>query len=123
MLVEELSELGGDLVLGTFAVCVCLLAEVTREPGSDDREERLGLERVPRIAQGTMELEDATNHRRIRDLWPIDGRPDRALRQHVGAHVQDPLAVAVDAAGAAVVHDMRREDRDASAGHTVVPRL
>ena len=78
----------------------------------DEREARLGLERIVRAAQRVVEPGDLAPKWRVDDPRPVDRRPRQRFTQHARLEVDDPLPVAARRRGAAVVDDARREDGD-----------
>jgi hypothetical protein len=70
-----------------------------------------------------MERVHPSDDRAIVDVRFIDGRADQRLAKHLGAHVQDALAIPISARGAPVVDDVWGEDRHSRTSGAPMLRL
>lgn len=112
MLVEEVTKVCRDQVRRSVRLLCGAISEVVPESGYDDAQHGLGRERFGRIAQHAVECMHVPNERRVLDVGLVDGPADQPFIQDVGAEVEHALVEPLGAGGSAVVHDVRREDRD-----------
>jgi hypothetical protein len=93
---------------------------VLRELRGDECEDRLGLEGVAGIAEGTVQRPEPSDEPRIEDVRFVDGRADQMLAEDLGPDVGHALAVPGPRARSAVVHDVGRQERDLRSLHATV---
>ena len=121
--VEEISEIGRDLVVGSFDNVVGPVPEALQEPRRHPGEDLLSLERLIRVSQRAMERTESSKERSVLDVGIVDGSADQAFVEHLGSHVEHALAKPGSGGGSSVVHDVRRQDRHAGAGGAAMPGL
>ena len=85
-----------------------------------DGQDVLRRERFIGILQGAMERPDVSNERCVCDVGIVDGPTDQAFVQDVATEVEHALAEPVGAGGAAVVHDVRGQDRHPRPGRAAM---
>ena len=111
MFVEEVSEVGRDLVIGSFDGRDGPIPEALQESPRHAGKDLLGLQRFIRVLQHEVELMESPTERRVLDVGVVDGSADQAFVQNIVLHVEDALTESLARGGPSVVHHVRRQDR------------
>jgi hypothetical protein len=105
--VQEVAEGRRNVGIGSGREVAPGLAEVTLELLGDMTHQRLRLERVIGMAQRGVEPMHHREQRRIIDVGFVGGATDQMGAEHIGSHVQHPLAEPGLRRGPSVVHHVR----------------
>jgi threonine/homoserine/homoserine lactone efflux protein len=122
-LVEEIPEIGCDVIVGSFDGLDGSVTETLQESRRHAGEDLLGLECLTRILQYAVERAESSKERGILDVGIVDGSADQAFVEDLGVHVEHPLAEPGAGGGPPVVYHVRGKDRHPGSGGAAVLRL
>ena len=97
--------------------------EVLEDPGTDERQAALRLQRLPIVAQHVVELADPPEQPVVQQARGGHRRADQGLVDDGRVEVEDPLPEPHRRPRPPRVGDMRRQQRDVRAGSAVLPTL
>ena len=123
VLVEQVPEIGGELLVRAVHHRFRPLTEVPPQPEAHAHERRLRRECLGRVSEEPVERSELANEPRILDVGIVHGPTDQVVVEDVAPDVENPLAEPGAGGRSPVVHDMRRQDRHSSAGGATVPPL
>ena len=123
VLVEQVPEIGGELLVRAVHHRFRPLTEVPPQPEAHAHERRLRRECLGRVSEEPVQRSELANEPRILDVGIVHGPTDQVVVEDVAPDVENPLAEPGAGGRSPVVHDMRRQDRHSSAGGATVAPL
>ena len=108
VLVEQVPEIGGELLVRAVHHRFRPLTEVPPQPEAHAHERRLRRECLGRVSEEPVQRSELANEPRILDVRIVHGPTDQVVVEDVAPDVENPLAEPGAGGRSPVVHDMRR---------------